>query len=270
MPTEKWVVEPTAQDELDAGRLSTKSPEYRRRVQKDRYFDNLDKPEHTLEYGGLNGAATIRGVPVNKPDEGQYHSKKAGLHSEPVPVVMRDAVTIETAVRLTGIARETLAQAVHNGNIPALKTGPGPAPYLIRMRDIITYMITMWTERRARRESSADGMYLGFPEWIAREVAESWPEDSAYKPGKWEPREIKLNRGGRPRGYSPGKGISVHGKALGRPRKEVPASPEMPQEEKPTPPRDSHPQAASAVPAAAAVDPTTLPKWHPLWRRPGT
>lgn len=275
MPIEKWAVDATPEDEAYAGRLSTKSAEYRRRVQRDLYMDNLDKPEHTLEYGGLNGSATIRGVPVGPEDKPQFNSKKAGLHSEPIAVVMRDAVTIETAIRLTGIARGTLAQAVFRGNIPALKTGPGPAPYLVRVRDLITYMITMWSERRARKESAIDNQYIGFPEWIAREVSESWPEDQPYKPGRWQADAIRVNRGGRPRGYSPGKGVSVHGKALGRPRKDPPIAPpgaETPAAEKAVPPEGNHPQAAPTGPvkqddSSPPYDPTKLPKWDPRWRR---
>jgi len=260
---ERWAVDATPQDEKDAGRLSTKSSEWRRRVQKDLYLDNLDKPEHTLEYGGLNGQATVRGVPLT--DDGRVSPQTVrGLHSEPVAVVMRDAVTIETAIRLTGIARETLARAVFAGRVPALKTGPGTAPYLVRLRDVITYLITMWTERRARKESSEDGKYLGFPEWLAREVSEGWPEDQPYKPGNWQATEIKVNRGGRPRGYSPGKGVSVHGKPLGRPRKVAPGT-ENPGSEMTTPPEGSHPPAAPGDPP---LDPTTLPKWDPRWRRP--
>ena len=187
-------VEPTEEDRKV-------SAEWKRRLKKDLYLESLDKPDHATEYGGLNGSATINGIPggadVKLPPGDR--SRVLGLHMEPVPVMLRDAVTIETAVRLTGIARGTLAQAASRGNLPVLKTGPGPAPYLVRMRDLITYIVTMWTERRARKEMTEEDKYLGFPEWLVAEVSESWPDDRAFNPGHWQPTEVKVKRGGRPR-----------------------------------------------------------------------
>ena len=171
-------------------------------------------------------------------------------------------MTIETAVRLTGIARGTLAQAASQGNLPVLKTGPGPAPYLIRMRDIITYIVTMWTERRARKELTEGERYIGFPEWLVAEISESWPDNRAFNPGHWQAEAVKIKRGGRPRS----RGL-MH-----------PHNPKLPGSEKAVPDGGNQPQEAPLVvdegPPSVEItgrptaDPTTLPKWHPLWRRP--
>ena len=242
---------------------------------RDLFLDALDEPRHALEYGGINGEATIQGVPTgtaDRPGEQGYRNKKLGVVMEPIPVLLRDAVTIDTAVRLTGISRLTLQNAAAKGALPVLKTGPGTSPYLVRIRDVVTYLITMWTERRARKE--AGGKYVGFPSWLVDEVEKEWPPSRLFRPGNWESREVKINRGGRPRGYSPkdiGRpGYSVNGVKLGRKPRTDPA-------EKATPPEENHPPAASDVPSDVSPEPTTpaidrsrLPKWHPLWRRSGT
>lgn len=240
--------------------------------ERDVFLESLDEPRHALEYGGINGLATIHGVPTgssNRPGEAQSRNRQVGVVMEPVPVLMRDAVTIDTAVRLTGISRITLQRAAQAGNLPVMKMGPDNAPYIVRLRDVVTYLTTMWTERRYRRESPTGRDFIGFPDWLVREVAESWPENRPYRPGKWEGRAVKLNRGGRPRGYSPGKGYSVNGKKLGRPRK---AEAVFLEDKKEGPLESNHPQEAlPSVPATPEqIDRTKLPKWHPLWVRPGT
>jgi hypothetical protein len=280
-----------------------RSAERERQIEKEIYLEALDEPRHATVYGGINGEATIKGIPNSRGElpEGD-RSRKLGLVMESVPVMLRDAVTIDNAVRLTGISRQTLQRACAAGRLPAIKTGPGPAPYLVRIRDIITYMATMWVEHRTRKDSGIGDLYLGFPEWMAREIFESWPDNMPYDPGKWESARVNINKGGRPRGYSPGKGFSVHGVRLGRPLKasleaavdEANAAkvlrklqtlerakklaeaqglppPVLPETQKAATPEESHPQEPPPVPAPQSdVDPTTLPKWHPLWRRPGT
>lgn len=237
---------------------------------RDRFLEALDEPRHALEYGGVSGEATIQGIPTGTADRPGERSgrltAKLGIVTEPVPVLMRDAVTIDTAVRLTGISRMTLQRAAQNGNLPVLKLGPDTAPYVVRLRDVITYLVTMWTERRARKELTDGDQYIGFPEWLVREVAESWPEHRAFKPGKWQAGPVKVNRGGRPRGYSPSDphnpGFSVHGVRQGRPRKTDGG-------QKKEPPGAYQPQAAQDAPdPPEPTDRTKLPKWHPLWQRP--
>jgi hypothetical protein len=265
-PNPEYTVEPTEEE------LASVPKD--RGAQRDLFLEALDEPRHALEYGGVNGEATIKGIPTGRIGDDTYRSKKLGVVMEPVPVLMRDAVTIDTAVRLLGVSRITLQRAAQGGRLPVLKTGPDNAPYVVRLRDVVTYLVTMWTERRARREFN-EGMYLGFPEWLAREVAESWPDNKPYRPGNWEARVVNISRGGRPKGYSPGRagfnGYSKNGVKLGRP-------PKIPVQEKAVPPEGNHPQAVPesppATPTTPAIqeqtDPTRLPKWHPQWRRPGT
>lgn len=256
-------------------------PSQGRSVARDKFFETLDEPEHVLTYGGINGEASVPGMPgrVGSHDA-QRETVRYGLHSEPVPVMLRDAVTIDTAVRLTGVNRITLQRAAHDGQLPHLKLGPDNAPYLVRLRDVIVYMITMWTDKRARAEMTEDNEYLGFPEWLVNHVSDGWPDRAAFKPGKWQGGPVKINRGGRPKGYNPvmaGRpGFSKAGKRLGRPP--VGGWPEAPVEaqkregpDEPAPPRaaDTEPlePVTSGAPGHSTVDPTTLPKWHPQWRR---
>ena len=264
-------------------------------IERDLYLEELDSPRHALEYGGINGEATIAGIPVpNGKDASIIAARKTGIVMEPVPVTMRDAVTIDTAVRLTGVARQTLQRAAAAGRLPVLKVGPDTAPYLVRLRDVVTYLVTMWTERRARREMN-EAHYIGFPEWMVAAVSESWPTDKAFKPGNWQSRAININRGGRPRGYTPGKigvnGYSKNGIKLGRPARDAKArtvqkvqprissvSHDNLGAEKEAAPEGNHPQ-GPPPPAAptAPQDPNALtleqrralPKWDPRWLRPG-
>lgn len=260
----------------------------------ERYFESLDQPDHALNYGGRNELATIRGVPLRS----QVNNPGLEIYFEPVPVLLRDVVTVDTAVRLTGCSRESLQHAAYHGRLPVLKTGPGTGPYLVRLRDVFTYLLTMQYQARNRRDMPGGDTYLGFQSWLVERIEEHWPKGRPYIPGRWEGRKVKINRGGRPKGYSPGMVFSVHGKRLGRPPKEgwpedrgedvekvhVPA-PESKKGE--TPGRD-HPQVtAQAPPPVAApappppnetvaepqeppLDPTALPKWHPLWQRSRT
>jgi hypothetical protein len=240
--------------------------EVRREEARDLYLESLDEPRHVLEYGGINGEATIKGMPTgsDRPGESFIRSQKLGIYTEPVPVMMRDAVSIDTAVRLTGINRQTLQVAARRGALPVLKLGPDSAPYVLRLRDVITYLVTMYTEQKARQESPVGDMYLGFPEWLVSNLSDAWPDNRKFTPGQWEAKRVNRNRGGRPRGYSPGKGFSkTTGVKLGRP-------PKIQAEEKQTPPEGNHPQAAVQDTPVAEIDPTTLPKWHPQWRRPGS
>ena len=244
----------------------------RREEARDLYLESLDEPRHVLEYGGVNGEATIKGMPTgnDRPGESSVRSQKLGIHSEPVPVMMRDVVSIDTAVRLTGINRQTLQVAARRGALPVLKLGPDTAPYVLRLRDVITYLVTMFTEQKARQESPVGDMYLGFPEWLVNNLSDAWPTNRAFTPGDWQAKRVNRNRGGRPRGYSPGMGFSkTTGVKLGRPPKGE--TPKIQAEEKQTPPEGNHPQAAVASPQAEPepqIDPTKLPKWHPQWRRP--
>jgi len=250
-------------------------------AERTEYLRALDEPRHALieaNPGGINGAATIQGVPTGSPGSSHFHVKheRLGVQMEPIAVLMRDAVTIDTAVRLLGIGRDTIQNGCAQGRLPALKLGPGKAPWMVRLRDVLLYVVTMYagTRKKLNYLDGGEGeipTYIGFPEWLVREVSESWPESIPFAPGKWEPREIKINRGGRPRGFSPGKGYSTTtGKKLGRPpgsKADTMMSP------KPRPaPADAPPGGLPpAAPAAGdGPDAATLPKWHPQWRRPGT
>jgi hypothetical protein len=254
------------------------------------FLESLDEPRHTLEYGGVNGQATIQGVPTGtegRVGESKVRRRNLGVVMEPVPVMMRDAVTIDTAIRLLGISRPTLQRAITFGAIPSLKTGPGTSPYLVRIRDVVTFMVTMWSDRKARRQLAEDDMYRGFPEWLVEKVAEAWPAHSVVRPGNWRPSYVKLKRGGRPRGIPTVRdperpGYSANGKRLGRPPAVNQKAPFLVAdsegtewiEEKGGAPESNHPKVPSPVPPPVPeppkpeVDPTTLPKWHPRWRRP--
>ena len=250
-------------------------PSQGKAIARDRFFEAMDEPNHALNFGGINGEATIKGViSVDSSGKALSRTPKLDVHMEPVPVLLRDAVTIDTAVRLTGISRLTLQRAAFDGRVPVIKTGPDNAPYLIRLRDVIIYLCSMWGAGRVRRELTEENAYLGFPEWLAREISESWPEHKPYTPGKWEGGYVKISKGGRPKGYSPSDpdnpGFSTNGKRMGRPPKI-----DSPESEKGEPVPGDHsmvaPEAAPlpAEPAAApAVDRTTLPKWHPQYVRP--
>jgi hypothetical protein len=251
-----------------------------RAARREDYLRRLDEPKHALEHGGISGQATIPGMPTGSPGrhgEAGGHHRRLGIVSEPVPVLMRDAVTIDTAVRLTGVQRVTLQRAALDGRLPVLKLGPGREPYLVRLRDVVTYLATMWTTGRARAEQAAGGFeYVGFPNWLVEQVADRWPSGELFEPsmlGKWEPRKATINRGGRPQGYSPGRGWTKAGKRLGRPPKPRPPATSATEEKRGAPEHDhvqATPVAAAALQGEAqpTIDPTTLPKWHPLWRRP--
>jgi len=240
-------------------------PSQGKAIARDRFLEAMDEPKHTLEYGGINGEATIKGV-VSVESNGRLVSRtpKLDVHMEPVPVLLRDAVTIDTAVRLTGISRLTLQRAAFDKRLPVIKTGPDNAPYLVRIRDVIIYLCSMWGAGRVRRELTDENAYLGFPEWFAREISESWPENRPYTPGHWQGGYVKINKGGRPQGYSPkdpeNPGFSKNGVRLGRPP--------SPESEKGEEAPEDHSEAPP--PAAPEVDRTTLPKWHPQYVRPGT
>lgn len=254
-------------------------PSQGKSLARDKFFEAMDGPEHVLHYGGINGEASIPGMPgVVRSGDRQLETKRFGLNSEPVPVMLRDAVTIDTAVRLTGISRITLQQAAHEGRLPVLKLGPDNAPYLVRLRDVVVYLATMWTDRRTRKELTDENTYLGFPEWLVRHLSESWPDNRPFNPGKWEGGPVKINRGGRPPGYNPAMagrpGFSKRGKRLGRP----PAGgwPEAQKKEEPgvspTPPLNptaGDQPVTQSTPPADLTRPEKLPKWHPQWVRPG-
>lgn len=254
-------------------------PSQGRSLARDKFFETLDEPEHTLTFGGINGEATVTGVPgtVQGRHDTRLETQRYGLHGEPVVVYLRDAVTIDTAVRLTGISRLTLQRAAHDGRLPHLKLGPDNAPYLVRLRDVIVYLTTMWVDKRARKELTDDNHYLGFPEWLVNHISDSWPDRAAFKPGKWQGGYVKINRGGNAPGVNhsdPNRpGYSRKGNRIGRkPRggwpeeqkKEAPGSPPAPPE-----PQPEHPEpAATNGEAQSTPDRTKLPKWHPDWQRP--
>jgi hypothetical protein len=179
-------------------------PSQGKSIARDLFFEEMDQPRHALNYGGINGEATIKGVvSVDSKGNAINRAPKLDVHMEPVPVLMRDAVTNDTAVRLTGVSRLTLQRAAHEGRMPVIKTGPDNAPYLVRLRDVVIFLCSMWGAGRVRRELTEENAYLGFPEWFAREISESWPESRPYTPGNWQGGYVKINKGGRPKGYSP-------------------------------------------------------------------
>lgn len=257
-------------------------PSQGKAIARDKFFEAMDEPRHTLDYGGINGEATIKGV-ISVDSQGKSLSRtpKLDVHMEPVPVLLRDAVTIDTAVRLTGISRLTLQRAAFDGRMPVIKTGPDNAPYLVRLRDVVIFLCSMWGAGRVRRELTEENAYLGFPEWFAREISESWPENKPYTPGKWQGGYVKINKGGRPKGYSPNDpenpGFSKNGVRLGRPPlSESEKGEEAPEDHSEAPPPEPQPVAATQGPVlepatpVPAVDRTTLPKWHPQYVRPKT
>lgn len=234
------------------------------------YLDELDQPAHALTAGGINGAAGINGVP-GRPDgspHGLQLMAKGVVYAEPVAVVLRDAVTIETAERLLGADRRMLNRSVRSGYLPAIKLGPGTVPYLVRLRDVAWWMAQRASSSRSRRQKMLDSNkgdentgYIGFQPWLVEQVRHHNPGVVLEAAGSVTPYAAKtrrfVNRGGRPPKLAPG--------------------PEIPADEKTVSDAPNHaPETAKPQPVKIAADPIgltpeqrrRLPKWHPLWLRP--
>jgi hypothetical protein len=267
-------------------------PRYGR--EQDRRFARMDEPAHVFEGGGVNGRATIKGVPTRSDASGTglvRSGQRTGLMSEPVAVVLRDAVTIDTAVRLTGADRATIQNAAAKSYLPSLKLGGATTPYLVRMRDVIAYLARATRERRLRTGTAGKGGFqpgrdfLGFPPWLVERVKLAYQDGAVVTGTPFATEVITPNRGGRPRirppktetqsGEKPIKAVRDHAPTKRRKRRRA-RSPKGPQAPAlvqaavsvPPPALPERPKAAPRPPKV--VDPTTLPKWHPLWRRPGT
>ena len=229
--------------------------------QREDYMKSLDSPEQATRAGGVNGKASIRGLPLRVEPSGKVGMKAAvrtGIVSEPVAVIMRDAVTVDTAVRFTGINRGTLQAAIAAGYLPAIRLGEGKSPLLVRMRDVITYLMKQGQVHSRRRRPLGE-TFLGFEEWFAEIVRENWQGSSDPDLGRYSAADLKpINRGGRP----PGKRWATAEDMIATPQDD---DSEI-QEELPT---DHALAQAAEDPPAPTLDRATLPKWHPLWVRPG-
>lgn len=222
---------------------------------QDQRFELMDEPAHVLEPGGTNGKATIKGLPV-RPEVSatglRREGQATGVLAEPVAVLLRDAVTIDTAVRLTGADRATLQAAAAKAYLPSLKLGGATSPYLVRIRDVISYLARMHAFKMTRGAFKPGEEFLGFPEWLVERVRATYPEGSVAAGTPYAAGVVVPDRGGRPR--------------------VTPPAEEKPKPQKSRRRRRNHaPTANRAFPAPPrAVDRTKLPKWHPLWVRPGT
>src|SRR5213078_4437851 len=89
--------------------------ESEREAKRQEYLLELDTPTQALKPGGANELASVAGVPgrPEKPGQGLQLWAKGVLFAEPIAVVMRDAVTPETAERLLGVDRRSLARSIH-------------------------------------------------------------------------------------------------------------------------------------------------------------
>ena len=256
--------------------------EVEREARRREYLLMLDTPTQALKPGGANELASVAGVPgrPERPGQGLQLWAKGILFAEPVAVVMRDAVTPETAERLLGVDRRALARSIKAGYVPAIKLGTGTVPFLVRLRDVVQWVRSVERSSRVRPMNRVKGQrdpntgYIGFEPWLVEHLRHHYPDQvlaheqasvtayaSAVKP---------VSRGGRP-------------------QKMVEVEPNPPEENQPdekTAPVDPDHAPTGAILAAPATaapqapqvaqvqitaeDRYRLPKWHPLWlRRPG-
>lgn len=233
---------------------------------QDRRYELMDEPAQVLEPGGTNGRATIKGLPVRSEVSASGLRKEGqatGVMAEPVAVLLRDAVTIDTAVRLTGADRATLQSAAAKGYLPSLKLGGTTSPYLVRLRDVMSYLARMSAFRQTRSGFRLGKDFLGFPDWLVERVTRAYPE--ALSVGTpYATAVVVPNRGGRPRI---------------KPVAQAEEVPETVATKKPAATRRTtrrKRRAATKNVAAPKSEPKLstqqrmrLPKWHPLWIRPG-
>src|SRR5215471_14438498 len=143
-------------------------------VQQDAKLEAMDSPAHVFEAGGVNGRSGIRGVPVRSESSERglkKEGRRIGIMSEPIAVLLRDAVSIDTAVRLTGAERITLQLAVVKGYLPSLKLGGSTSPYLVRVRDVIAYIARINAMGMQRGRGFVAGRdFVGFPPWLVERV----------------------------------------------------------------------------------------------------
>jgi hypothetical protein len=247
--------------------------ESEREARRREYLLMLDTPTQALKPGGANELASVAGVPgrPERPGQGLQLWAKGILFAEPIAVVMRDAVTPETAERLLGIDRRALARSIKAGYVPAIKLGTGTVPFLVRLRDVVQWVRSIERSSRVRPMNRVKGQrdpntgYIGFEPWLVEHLRHHYPDQvlaheqasvtafaSAVKP---------VSRGGRPQ-----KMVEVE--------PNPPDDAESPADEKTAPARTDHAQEGAVATAPqmqiTAEDRYRLPKWHPLWlRRPG-
>lgn len=256
---------------INKPRLSDIDREVKRRA----YLEGLDSPPQAIKAGGTNDLATISGVPGRPEREGQGLQlwAKGVIYAEPIAVVMRDAVTPETAERLLGIERRALARSIRAGYVPAIKLGTGTVPFLVRLRDVVQWVRNTERSTRARPGNRVKGQrdentgFIGFQPWLVEHLRHHYPETVlAHEEGHATPyaeRVRPVSRGGRP-------------------QKMVPADENPADEKTATPDADHAPGVAAPSPAVggessparqaelSAEQRYRLPKWHRLWlRRPG-
>jgi hypothetical protein len=230
---------------------------------QDKRFEDMDGPAQVFEPGGTNGKASIKGLPVRPEVHAnglRREGQATGVMAEPVAVLLRDAVTIDTAVRLTGAERQTLQVAAAKGYLPSLKLGGATSPYLVRIRDVISYLARMSAFKMTRRGFKPGEDFLGFPEWLVERVRAAYPDGVSAAGTPYASEVVVPDRGGRPR-IKPPEEESGSAKKTGARRSNHAPRRKRPVAQKLLKPGDFPPP---------GFDRTTLPKWHPLWVRPGT
>jgi hypothetical protein len=235
------------------------------RVQ-DRRFESMDGPAHVLEGGGTNGRATIKGLPVRSEvsTSGLRRDGQAtGVMAEPVAVLLRDAVSIDTAVRLTGVDRATLQTAAAKGYLPSLKLGGATAPYIVRIRDVIAYLHTIASLKLQRDDFKPGRAFVGFQPWLVERIRRSYPDGAQAQGTPFAGEVVSHNRGGRPRTKPLEEEKPTDEKIVAQAPDHAPT--------KPKPRRRRRRRKATTAPRKPSLkERMRLPKWHPLWVRPGT
>jgi hypothetical protein len=257
-------------------RVRITKAESEREAKRQEYLLMLDTPTQALKPGGANELASVAGVPgrPEKPGQGLQLWAKGVLFAEPIAVVMRDAVTPETAERLLGIDRRSLARSIHAGYLPAIKLGTGTVPFLVRLRDVVQWVRSIERSSRVRPGNRLKGQrdpntgYIGFEPWLVERLRHHYPDQVlAHEQASVTPyagRVRPVSRGGRPQ-----KMVAVE--------PNPPGDAESGADEKSAPAGADHAPAGapvgalvgSAVAGITEEDRYRLPKWHPLWlRRP--
>ena len=247
-------------------------PTEERELRRQEYLALLDSPPQALTPGGANEQATVPGVPgrPEKAGQGLQLWAKGVIYAEPVAVVLRDAVTPETAERLLGVDRRQLARSIRAGYVPAVKLGTGTVPFLVRLRDVVQWVRLTERSSRRRPQNRVKGQrdentgYIGYEPWLVDHLRHHYPDQVlAHEQGHATPYGDKV------RGVARG----------GRPQKMIPVEPNPP-DEKTAPPATDHARGTESVGAGRATEVREhpeltpearyrLPKWHPLWlRRP--
>lgn len=249
----------------------------RREAARAAYFALLDSPTQALKAGGANELAGIPGVPgrPEKPGQGLQLWAKGLIYAEPVAVVMRDAVTPETAERLLGVDRRQLARSIRSGYVPAVKLGTGTVPHLVRLRDVVQWIRQNERSTRSRPHIRVKGQrdentgYIGFEPWLVEHLRHHHPEQVlAHEDGDATPyaaRVRPVKRGGRPQ-----KMVAVEAQPVAPNPADEKTAPGAPDDAPGAVGTGEVGRSRPPEPELTVEQRYRLPKWHRLWlRAPG-